>query len=60
MILELTIMADDGTPFIMDGCRASLIIEDKDSGDQLRFDSKVVGNKVVSYWEMPSDKEAKK
>jgi hypothetical protein len=59
MIIELTILADDGTPFIMDGCRASLIIEDKDGGDQLRFDSKIVGNKVINYYEMPSDKKLK-
>jgi len=58
MIIEFTILTDEGKPFIMDGVESKLVFQD--GGDRLEFNSKVIGNKVINYFEMPSDKESKK
>lgn len=56
MNIELTLISDDGTPFIMDGCSASLTIFDKEKGDTVLFvDGKIIGNKV-NYYIKPEDK----
>ena len=46
MNIELTLIADDGTPVIIDGCSASLTIFDKDDNTTLFVDGEIIGNKV--------------
>ncbi len=56
MIIELTLLTDEGKPFLMDECRASLIIEDKKSGDQVRVNTEIKANKLISYVPLDGDK----
>lgn len=57
MNIELTLIADDGTPVIMDGCSASLTIFDKDDNNVLFVDGKIIGNKVNYYIKPEEDKK---
>ena len=57
MIIEMTLMADDGTPFIMDESDITLYMKPIDEEEVLMtFNGKVVGNKVNFYIETEKDK----
>ena len=49
MIVELTVLTDEGKPFILDGCTARMIIEDKKSGDQIKIAAEIRANKLISH-----------
>tara|TARA_R110002020_G_scaffold407668_4_gene617639 strand:+ start:2130 stop:2300 length:171 start_codon:yes stop_codon:yes gene_type:complete len=49
MIIELTLTTDKGKPFIMDGCTADLVIEDKKTCDRLTIRADIAANKLIYH-----------
>jgi hypothetical protein len=48
MIVELTLLTDEGKPFIMDGATCFITMTVKD-GDQIRISTEVKANKVTYH-----------
>lgn len=49
MIIELTILTDEGEPFILDGASVRMVIKDKKNGDQIQLNTDVRVNKIIHY-----------
>lgn len=59
MIVELTLTTDDGKPFLMDGCMASLYLQDAKEGTEVRIVSEIKANKVIYHIPTAESKEIK-
>jgi hypothetical protein len=57
MIIEMTLLTDKGEPFLVDGCSASLIIEDKKTGNQVRVNTHMKANKLIYHVPLNGDEK---
>lgn len=49
MIIELTLLTDEGKPFILDNATCQVLINDLKNDTEVRISSQVRANKVISH-----------
>lgn len=49
MILEMTLLTDEGKPFILDDATCRVVIHDHNTDKEVRISSQVRANKVISH-----------